>query len=164
MSATLASMLARVRDLLADSGADLWMDASLTEALRLALGEYNLAAQIDAPAGPLTVLQGLDGALETSLPAAHESLLVWGAAAWAAQGRAVDRAGLQDGGAESQVFKAWGDARLGEFKAMLAALFPGYRAALHGEAASAAFRGDEAARLADLRSAVNPPWGVWAED
>jgi hypothetical protein len=47
---------------------------------------------------------------------------------------------------------------------MLAALFPGYRAALHGEAASAAFRGDEAARLADLRSAVNPPWGVWAED
>lgn len=164
MSATLATLLTRVRDLLADSGADLWMDASLTEALRLALGEYNLAARVDAPAGALAALQGLDGATETSLPAAHESLLVWGAAAWAALGRAVDRAGLQDGGAESQVFKAWGEARLGEFKAMLAALFPGYRAALNGEAASAALPDDEAARLADLRTAANPPWGVWQED
>jgi len=151
MAATLSSLSARVRDLLADGAADLWGDPAVTEALRLALGEYTLAAQVHAPGAPAVTLSGLDGAPSTSLPEAHETLIVLGAAGYAAQMRAVDRAGLHDEGAESRLLADWGSRRLGEYKTMLAALFPVHH-------------GDDAARLAELRASTNPTWGLWVED
>lgn len=144
---TLSSLLTRVRALLMDDAAQIWSDAALSEALRLALGEYNLRAPDPA------ALEGLDGAAATTLSATHETALVWGAAAYAALARAVDRAESFQAGGEFKDLNAWGEARLKEFKLILAALFP---AAVSGGAPSA-----EAARLAGLRTTTNPAWGTW---
>lgn len=124
--ATLATMLTRVRDGLMDSGSQVWTDGALTESIRLALGEYRLAGEVDV------TLQGLDLAAATTLPAAHESLIVWGGLAYAALARAVDRAESFELGSESAELKAWGDKRLQEFKAMLGVVFPGYLVVLSG--------------------------------
>ncbi len=121
---SLSSFLERIRALLMDSGGLIWDDAALVEALRLALGEYSLAGN-----APVT-LAGLDGASVTNLPELHAALIVWGAAAYAALARAVDRAEAFQTNSAAADLKSWGDQRLKEFKTTLAMLFPGYLAAL----------------------------------
>lgn len=182
-------MLERAAAFLADGTRLIFTTPLLTEALRLALGEYGAAGQAAA------TLEGLDGAGSSSLAGVHETLIVIGAAGYAAQARALERAeGYQEGG-ESAALKAWGDARLGEFKAMLGFVFPGYlvtlagaggaqdagkiaaeiallaaqTAALEGQEARAAAaeahrlaaEAGEAARLNELRSAARRAWGTW---
>lgn len=130
MSADLAALQGRVRAALMDTGSRVWEDAALEEALRLALGEYMLAGKITVS------LAGLDGAAETTLPAAHESLLVWGGSAYAALARAVDRAERTQLAGVPAALADWGGLRLKEFKAMLAAVFPGYLTVLTSAAAA----------------------------
>jgi hypothetical protein len=150
VSATLASLLARVRVVLMNSGAAAqpWEETVLAEAVRQAVAEYQLAG-----AGAVT-LSGLDGAAETSLDGLHESLIVWGAGGYAALSRAVLRAESFQLGSEAGQLSAWGTARLAEFRLMLAAVFPTYQPALPAA---------DAARLADLRAAQSAPWGTWAD-
>ncbi len=138
--ATLISLLARVRSVLMDLNAQIWTDGVITEGLRLAVGEYALASA--APAS----LEGLDGASASSFPAGHESMLVWGAAAYAALARAVDRAESFQPGGEAGDLKTWGDARLREFKSMLGVAFPGYRMALAGSSGGSS--GDDPGKIA----------------
>lgn len=78
MAATLAQISERVARVLMDPGRLVWAEAVLEEAIRLALGEYNQTLS-----GAAT-LQGLDGALQSTLPGEHESLIVLGGAAHAA--------------------------------------------------------------------------------
>jgi hypothetical protein len=134
MAATLISLRARIRAALLDSSSpgQVWDDESLAEALRQALSEYQLAGA--APAS----LQGLDGALVTSLPEMHESLVVWGASAYAALTRSIRRAESFQLGSEAAALEAWGEARLREFRALL-----------------------NLVRAADLHGADTPPWGQW---
>lgn len=68
----------------------------------------------------LQLLNGLDGASSTSLPADDESLLVTGAAGYAATSRAVDLAEqVHIDRLTSQQVRAWGLAQLQEFRAGL---------------------------------------------
>lgn len=127
--ATLTTMIGRVRAVLVDSGGLLWSDGTVTEGIRLALGEYGLAS-----GGPAQ-LEGLDGAAASNLPAGHESLAVWGAAGYAALARAVDRADNAQLGTEASALQGWGEARLKEYKVMLGSAFAGYLAGLAAEEA-----------------------------
>jgi hypothetical protein len=128
--ATLLTITARVRSLLMDAGASpIWSDATITEGVRLALGEYALAG------AAAQTLEGLDGAAVTSLPAVHESLLVGGAAAYAALARNVDRAESFQLDGEAGQLKSWADTRLKEYKAGLSFVFPGYLVVLAGQSA-----------------------------
>jgi hypothetical protein len=129
MTLTLINAIGRVRALLQDADAMVWNDEALAEGLRLALDEYRLAGNTDV------ALVGLDGAPATTLPERHEGLAVWGGAAYAALGRAAERTERFALADEAQVLKGWGDARLREFKGMLAFVFPGYLAALAGGSA-----------------------------
>jgi hypothetical protein len=128
MTTTLTTLEERLRSLLMDAGSAVWDAAALAEAIRLALGEYALAGKV-----PVS-LAGLDGATETTLNPLHDAAIVWGAAAYAALARAVDRAESFTLGSRAADLKAWGDQRLSEFKAMLGALFPGYLIAASGGA------------------------------
>lgn len=200
MASTLASLSTRVSQTLLDTGSAIWAAAAVTEGIRTALGEYNFAAKIEDPAAVAVTLNGLDGAAATTLPADHDTPIVWGACAYCVQARAVDRADSLSLGADAVKLKAWGDDRLREFKIMLGTLFPAYLVAalsagsgggtdpalsvaqialltaqaahLTGEESreaaaavqAAADRAAEAARLADLRAAIDPAWGSWADD
>lgn len=155
--ATLTTMLDRVETLLVDSPNVIFSTATLTEGIRLAVGEYGTANEA------AVTLEGLDGAASSSLPAVHESMIVVGAAAYAVQARAVDRAESYQEGGESDKLKAWGDARLTEFKAMLGFIFPSYLVALAGSsgsgdatkiAAEVALLGAQAALVAAQEAAV----------
>jgi hypothetical protein len=126
---SLSSLQTRVKALLMDTQARSWDSDTLTESIRLALGEYALAG------GSAVTVSELDGAEATTLNALHESPLVLGAAAYAALARAVDWADSAQLGSESGQLKAWGDQRLHEFKAMLGRIFPGYWAPLSGSGA-----------------------------
>jgi hypothetical protein len=104
-----------------DTGAKVWDTATVTEGIRLAIGEYSLANKA------AVTLQGLDAAPATTLNALHDTVIVWGAAAYAALSRTVDRADTyQDTGDAPAALKSWGDTRLREFKGMLGFLFPDY--------------------------------------
>ena len=70
----------------------IWAAAAITEGIRSALGEYNLAALVDDAAATAKTLNGLDSAGATTLPEAHDTVIVWGAAAYCAQARVIDRA------------------------------------------------------------------------
>lgn len=120
MSATLTGLIERVKTLLMDSGSLVWDTATLGEAVRQALGEYNLAGESAA------TISGLDGAGSTTLPAAHDSLLVLGASGYAALARCANRAESYALGGETGQLQSWGQARLGEFRAMLRFLHPEY--------------------------------------
>jgi hypothetical protein len=109
-----------------DTGSLVWSDDALTEGLRLALGEYNLAQQLQDPYQDLGSINGLDGASITLLPELHESLVTLGAAAYCALSRALDRSVSYDLNSESAVLVAWGNSRLKEFKVSLGILFPKY--------------------------------------
>jgi len=135
MSLTLASLRERLRQLIQDPSGLIWTDAGLDEAVRLALHEYNLAK---SPA----VLSGLDGAETTTLPEIYESALLLGAAGYAACSRALQRSAAALPGQEGlNSLMDWGQARLGEFRAMLGSS-----------------RAAEESRLTGLHGAVQPPF------
>ncbi len=93
-------------------------EQALTASIRLALGEYNLLQA--ALRRPLAEISGLDGAAQTSLPAAHESLIVEGAAGYAAALKAAGRSeicGLEK--TEVERMAAWSACRLAAFRRML---------------------------------------------
>jgi hypothetical protein len=69
------------------------------------------------------MIQDLDGGEFTSVLRAHESVLLTGAAGYAASAEQLDRAGqVRLDPAEAQTLAAWSAARLTEFSAWLAAL------------------------------------------
>lgn len=113
----LTDLQAQVLGWLDDSGALVWSAEAVAAGARLALAEYNLHRS-----SPCS-LAGLDGAETTSLPAAHESLLVLGAAGYTIQGRAAKRAESfnldQD---VPEEIAEWGRLRLNDFRALLRGL------------------------------------------
>lgn len=137
MTTTLSSLTTRVQAALMDSGAAVWDAGTVTEGIRLAVGEYGLAGKA------AVTVSGLDGAGETTLPALHDSLIVWGAAGYAAQARSIDRAESFEIGSEAVDLKAWGDQRLKEFRGMLGFVFPGYLVV-----ASSSSSGEDPAKVA----------------
>jgi hypothetical protein len=84
---TLGELIARLRVYLQDLGAILWSDEALTEAVRLALAEYNFSLQVS----PADTLAGLDGAEVTSLPGGVEGLLLIGSIGYALESRSLKR-------------------------------------------------------------------------
>lgn len=129
--ANLSELQTRVKTSLMDVGSQIWGVDNLTEALRLALGEVNLASKA------AVTMAGLDGALVTTLPGLQEGLVVWGAAGYAALARAVDRMERGTSGAsDAGSLKSWGEARLREFRGMLGTMYPGYLVMLSGSAGS----------------------------
>ena len=199
MPATLASLIDRVEALVMDSANRVFDVVTVTEGLRLALSEYNLARETATLAA--VTLSGLDGAVATTLGAGHESLLVLGGGGYAASARSVDRAESFELDKESTSLAGWAEKRLSEFRSMLTILHPGYSGASSGSAGGAAAmdpgllaatiakltaesgllvgqesraaaaalqaladRVAEAARQADLRAALTPPWGAWKDE
>jgi hypothetical protein len=121
-----------MQTLLMDTGSLVWDEAALTEGLRLALGEYNLAQQAQDPYLDLGTISGLDGAAVTLLPELHESLVTLGAAAYCALSRMLDRSVSYDLNREAAALAAWGENRLKAFKISLGVLFPKYLGAAAG--------------------------------
>jgi hypothetical protein len=76
----------RLNNALSDSGSVLWTIAEKDEALKTALGDLSNAA------GAKLTIKDLDSAAATTLDALDESLLVRGAAGYAARTRALERA------------------------------------------------------------------------
>lgn len=137
MASTLASITDRVEQTLADTSNVIWAAAAITEGIRSAMGEYNAAQLIDQPTATAVTLNGLDGAAVTTLPESYDTVIVWGAAAYCAQSRAIDRADSYQLGAKMESLKGWSDQRLRDFKAMLGAIFPTYLTAVAGSSGGA---------------------------
>jgi len=156
VTATLETICARLEQALADAEGLVWPAAALQEAVHLALDEYNLAA------GAPCTLAGLDGAAETTLPEGHESIVIIGAAGYAAGMRGVERVEGFDPEGESPALLEWAQTRLGEFRRLLALVFPGFGGEPGGY--SGAPTPAEQARRAGLRLSTRPPWGAWADD
>ena len=135
MPATLATLIDRVEALVMDSGNRVFDVVTITEGLRLALGEYNLARETATLAA--VTLNGLDGAAATTLGVGHESLLVLGGGGYAASARAVDRAESFELDQESASLAGWAGKRLSEFRSMLTILHPGYSGATSGSTGGA---------------------------
>jgi hypothetical protein len=76
----------RLNTALSDSGSILWTLAEKDEALKTALGDISTAA------GVKLTIDDLDSAAATTLDALDESLLIKGAAGYAARTRALERA------------------------------------------------------------------------
>lgn len=163
MSANLSDLELRVKAALHDTPGLLYDGFTLDEAIRQALAHYNLAG------GGQASIAGLDSAQTTTLPTLHESLVVCGAAAYAAQARAAEQASLTAPGTDPSGLHEWAIERLREFLHLLALVFP-----LSGQSADAAASaaradqsaGKEAARLNALRTSSDVPWCAWddAED
>jgi len=79
------TVLGRLRSMLVDTDGAVWGTPELQEALLQALADMRQAA------GQAYTLNGLGGAVVTSLPAEWFDLLVRGAAAYALMSRAADR-------------------------------------------------------------------------
>jgi hypothetical protein len=120
MASSLTSLSTRVSALLMDSANLIWPAAAITEGIRSAIGEYGTAGK------SAVTLDGLDSASSTTLPAVHDTVIVVGAAGYAAAARAADRAESFQLGSESAELKTWADKRLSEFRGMLGFIFPGY--------------------------------------
>jgi hypothetical protein len=142
MTASLESISTRTSQLLMDTGGLIWDAAAITEAVRLALGEYNQIYHTGV------TLSGLDGAATTSLPENNTTLIVAGAAGYAAVARAAARSESFNLGSEAQTWLSWGEARLADFRS-LAQLDAGQTR--------------EAARKTELRQSTNPAWGTWED-
>lgn len=82
----LADYLDRLRDFLVDAGEVSYADASLTEAIRQAIGDLGRVY------GSGVTIEDLDLAQTTTVRLADEDLVIRGAAGYAARMRAVDRA------------------------------------------------------------------------
>lgn len=153
---TLATITEQARALLMDGSGTAWDDTTMTAAVRQAAAEYSLAA------GEPLLIAGLNGAV-TTLEAPYDALIVWGAAAYAALARSIDKADTFDiegvNEAAAATLRGWGEARLAEYRAMLRAVYPGYLMAVDpGDHAA------EMARRASLRVTSTPPWGQWVFD
>lgn len=186
MALSSAVLTGRMRSFLMDQGAvQLWSEADLLGAARLALGEFSVRA------GSQQRLEGLDGAAATSLGATAEGTLLLGACAYAALSRAVDRAENYELANESADLRVWAEKALEDFRALLERLYPVAgaegsaawqsadnaaklaRLQLEIDARAAAQRAAEAredaakaaedTRLAGLRTTLNPAWGEWSE-
>ncbi len=142
MASTLTSLSTRVNTYLMDTSNQVWDAATITEGMRLALGEYGLAGNAAVS------LSGLDGAALTTLPANHDTVIVLGGAAYAALAQAADRADGARLGTAGAEFKTWGEARLREFKAMLGVIFPGYLAVLAAGSGTGSGSGADPAKTA----------------
>jgi hypothetical protein len=137
VTATLTSLRQRVAQSLLDSGGLVWTSATLDEALRQALAAYNL------PCGGGTLISGLDGAQQTTLPVGDETLLVQGAAAIAAFSRAVWRTESVELGSSSLVsLMSWAGQQGVQFAAglervrrrgLMSSLQPPYAPVVEGE-------------------------------
>jgi hypothetical protein len=160
MSASMSDLETRVRAALYDGAGLVYDGLTLDEAIRMALGHYNLAG------GGQASIAGLDGAETTTLPALHESLVVCGAAAYAAQARAAEQASRAVPESDPAGLRDWASERMREYLHLLALVFP-----LSGEAADAAAgairadqaAGKEAARLNALRTSGDVPWRAWID-
>ncbi len=82
---TLANYLTRLRSFLVDSTSLSFDDATLTEAIRQAIGDLGRAY------GAFVMIEDLDSAAATSVEKVDEDLVVRGAAGFAARMRAIDR-------------------------------------------------------------------------
>jgi len=82
---TLANYLTRLRSFLVDSTSLSFDDATLTEAIRQAIGDLGRAY------GAFVMIKDLDSAAATSVENVDEDLVVRGAAGFAARMRAIDR-------------------------------------------------------------------------
>jgi len=118
MAQTLSNLCGQVAQYLDDAGGARYSEGVRTAGVRLALGEYNL---LQAALGqPAAALAGLDGALETSLADQHESLLVEGAAGYAAALREAGRGEICGlGRPDLELMAAWSSRRLAAFRQML---------------------------------------------
>ena len=155
MATTLASLTDRVEAMLMDGSNLVFDTGTIAEGIRLAVGEYNLAREIDGLAA--VTLNGLDGASSTTLSTAHDTLIVIGAAGFATNSRSADRAESFELGAEAAEHLTWSEKQLGVFREMLGALYATYR----DPAARA--RKAEAARAAGMRMTTNPMAGAWED-
>lgn len=130
MALALSDIRERVRRFFQDETGLVWSDHQLDEAIRLALAGYSQAC------GSEQTIQGLDGAIETTFPAADVSILTIGAAGYAACGRAARREeGFQPDVQSTAGLERWGERRLEQYAARL-----------------------EAARSGKLRAADALPW------
>jgi hypothetical protein len=114
MTATLSSLQTRLSTYLNDATALVYDSNLTTEAIRLALQQMNLVLTT-----PYT-LSGLDGAGSTILPDLDDSLLIIGAASYAAQSRVIKRNesfNLSQDAATSLL--TWSADRLEDFKSGL---------------------------------------------
>lgn len=82
---TLANYLTRLRSFLVDSTSLSFDDATLTEAIRQAIGDLGRAY------GAFVMIKDLDSASATTVEKVDEDLVVRGAAGFAARMRAIDR-------------------------------------------------------------------------
>jgi len=86
MAANLTVLTERLRVYLVDKGSLVWDDDLLHEAIRQALVDMQVVCPVS-----LTI-NGLDGALESTLDTGMETLLVRGAGGYAVEMRTIDRA------------------------------------------------------------------------
>lgn len=131
----ITALRARLRAWLNDGPGLALPDGLLDEAARQALDALNRAG------AAAYVVQGLDGAALTTLPAGLESLLVGGAGAFAAAGAAAAAERLlEPGGQPVTVLTAWGRMQYERFQAGLAEL-----------------------RARQMQSGFVPPYAAWEE-
>jgi hypothetical protein len=118
MALNYTNALAYTRLLLMESGTAIWADGDIQGAIRLALGEMGLYS------GEPFTLNGLDGALVTTIPGVLESALVVGAAGYAAAARGEDRAEAFELANESKSSLTFSAERLKEYRGMLEKVYP----------------------------------------
>ncbi len=121
MAETLTSLIDRVEVFLADSTNKSWATGTITECIRYALNEINQAARTYG--AQAYTINGLDLAIETTLPSGHLETLIMGTAAYGAKNRAVDRlekANLGEG--PTKGLDDWGDWAEAQFNKQLAAI------------------------------------------
>lgn len=155
---SLADLYPRIRAALHDDTGLAYTPVTLDEAVRQALTSY--AAGNIFPVR----LSGLDGALDTTLPAAHEALIVTGASGYAALARAAALAGQAHPDSDPAPLREWAEVALACFRHLLAQVFPALGAS--PESAAQAEREDmrqtdERTRLGQLHNAATPPWRAW---
>jgi hypothetical protein len=114
MTASLTSVREQVAQVLQDPAYLVFDSATLDGSIRLGLADYSRMR------GSLQTLSGLDGAGATSFPDLDAEVIAIGAAAYAVLGRVVRRGeGFQFDQAVPAEARAWGEARLADFRAML---------------------------------------------
>jgi hypothetical protein len=164
MATDLTSIKARLTVMLVDAGSVNFPSGLLDESIRLALAEYNLVLNLAGQT--LATLSGLDGAVTTTLPAAHEGILLTGAAGYAVEARALDRAESYDlGQSVPQQLLDWSQLRLAEFRKMVSQ----YRADLTRDAEMARKTGLHTAASAPYPSSTDPDyrpasWSIDSQD
>jgi hypothetical protein len=117
MTMTFDTIKERVRCHLNDTAGLIWTDAMLETAVRSALLALSRIYE------EAFTLEGLDGALETTLPAEDEHALVTGAVAYALTFRASGR--FEDASLNQELPAAladWGSAHMARFQTMLAGI------------------------------------------